>query len=365
MTRTTLGLLAFLLASAAASAQSVYVDFGSATSPWGVPPATYGGAAAPGVWNAVASSPATGLLDVTGAATGVSLVSSSVPMLDACGHASTTGADESLYDDRWFFDPVAVTLTVSGLQPGTYRVHLHALVAPCVDMFSPLTVAISTATPASDSISAIGWSGAPAAGQNYTVQYKTIASGDDIVLQISAPSGFTSFTQYCGLQLVRVPGPEPFCSGDGSATVCPCGNAGAPGRGCENSFTTGGARLRMTFGGLASVAHDSVELSVSGTPPTSSGLYFQGTSPIAGGLGSAFGDGLRCVGGSIVRLGTKVSSGGSSAYPEPGDPSVSARGLVPATGGTRNYQVWYRNAAAYCTASTFNLSNGLTLEWGP
>jgi hypothetical protein len=43
---------------------------------------------------------------------------------------------------------------------------------------------------------------------------------------------------------------------------------------------------------------------------------------------------------------------------------VSVRGLV-ATPGTRNYQVWYRNAAAFCAPSTFNLTNGLSLTWAP
>ena len=44
------------------------------------------------------------------------------------------------------------------------------------------------------------------------------------------------------------------------------------------------------------------------------------------------------------------------------DPSVSVKGLITAP-GTRTYQVWYRNAAAFCTASTFNLSNGVSIVW--
>jgi len=40
----------------------------------------------------------------------------------------------------------------------------------------------------------------------------------------------------------------------------------------------------------------------------SSALYFQGTTQMAGGAGIAFGDGLRCAGGSIVRLGTKTNA---------------------------------------------------------
>jgi hypothetical protein len=29
------------------------------------------------------------------------------------------------------------------------------------------------------------------------------------------------------------------------------------------------------------------------------------------------------------------------------------------------YQAWFRNSAAYCTSSTFNLSNGLRATWLP
>ncbi|MCY2959186.1 MAG: hypothetical protein NTY35_03390 [Planctomycetota bacterium] len=34
-------------------------------------------------------------------------------------------------------------------------------------------------------------------------------------------------------------------------------------------------------------------------------------------------------------------------------------------GSRRSDQVWYRNAAAFCTASTFNLTNGLSAVWVP
>ncbi len=155
--------------------------------------------------------------------------------------------------------------------------------------------------------------------------------------------------------------PTTYCFGDGTGSACPCGNDGAAGHGCAHSLNPSGARL--TGSGMASLANDSVVLS--GTDmPDSSALYFQGTTQMSGGFGSAFGDGLRCASGSIVRLGTKSNVGGSSQFPGVGDPSVSARGLVT-TAGTRTYQVWYRNAASFCTASTFNLTNGVLLEWTP
>jgi hypothetical protein len=96
--------------------------------------------------------------------------------------------------------------------------------------------------------------------------------------------------------------------------------------------------------------------------PNSSALYFQGTTQTLGGLGTMFGDGLRCAGGSIVRLKTVTNAAGSSQFPGAGDPHVSVKGMIAAP-GTRTYQVWYRNAAAYCTPSTFNLTNGAEVAW--
>jgi hypothetical protein len=151
-----------------------------------------------------------------------------------------------------------------------------------------------------------------------------------------------------------------FCFGDGSGTACPCGNA-SPAldqSGCLSSLGNGG-KLRAY--GLASIGQDT--LTLSGTQmPNSSALYFQGTTQQNGGLGVAFGDGLRCAGGSILRLATKLNAGGGSQYPAGADLPISVRGnLVP--GDTRHYQVWYRNAASFCTASTFNLTNGVSIVW--
>jgi len=156
-------------------------------------------------------------------------------------------------------------------------------------------------------------------------------------------------------------GATPFCFGDGSGTACPCGNAGAAGNGCASSVNVNGANLSAT--GTPSILNDTLVLVGTGMP-NSSALYFQGTSQLNGGLGSVFGDGLRCAGGNIIRLGTKANQGGASQYPSGADPLISVRGNNSA-GGTRTYQIWYRNAAAFCTASTFNLSNGVQLTWLP
>jgi hypothetical protein len=149
----------------------------------------------------------------------------------------------------------------------------------------------------------------------------------------------------------------PYCFGTPAA--CPCGNGGAPGNGCANSVFAGGANLAAA--GLASVSADSVVLTAS-SMPAGPGLYFQGTTQPT----VVFGDGVKCVGGSVIRLAVKISGAtGTSSYPVAGDPSVSLKGAIPAGGGTRFYQVWYRNAGPFCTPSTFNLTNGLAIVWTP
>jgi hypothetical protein len=150
-----------------------------------------------------------------------------------------------------------------------------------------------------------------------------------------------------------------YCSGDGSGTACPCANPGTAGAGCANSLDPNGARLDGA--GTASLGNDTYQIAAAGMPD-STALYLQGSTQQNGGAGSVFGDGLRCVAGSIVRLGIKTNAGGASQYPSIGDPSVSLRGGIAAP-GTRRYQVWYRNAAAFCTPSTFNLTNGVEVTW--
>jgi plastocyanin len=154
----------------------------------------------------------------------------------------------------------------------------------------------------------------------------------------------------------------PYCFGDGSGTPCPCGNSSAVGSslGCLHSLGTGGG---LTATGSPSVTGDTVVLAGAGMP-NSSALYFQGTTQPGAGLGAVFGDGLRCTAGTVTRLGTKTNAGGGSTWPSGADPAVSVKGNVPA-GATRNYQVWYRNAASFCTVSTFNLTNGYSIAWTP
>jgi hypothetical protein len=149
-----------------------------------------------------------------------------------------------------------------------------------------------------------------------------------------------------------------FCSGDGSAGFCPCNNMGAVGHGCASSVNPNGALLTMT--GFPSTLADTSALRIEGVPGTSSCLFFQGT---ASSNAMPFGDGLRCVAGNVVRIGTANASGGVATFPPAGGSTLSSLGFLPINGGRRTYQTWYRNSANFCTTSVFNMSNGLDIAW--
>jgi len=161
-------------------------------------------------------------------------------------------------------------------------------------------------------------------------------------------------------QIAEMPSHGTFCHGDGSSVACPCGNnsAATDAEGCLHSGGIGG-RLRAY--GTASVAGDRVVMHALRLPPSTQGLLFQGTGPIPA---APFGDGLRCAGGNILRLGVKTACNGQIAWPEPGNLPLSvAGGIAPPTVAT--YQVWYRNQAAFCTPSTFNVTNAVRVAWTP
>jgi hypothetical protein len=192
-----------------------------------------------------------------------------------------------------------------------------------------------------------------AVGSPYTIQ---------IGSQPGSPGGPASFT------ISETPGGGPtstYCYGDGSGTQCPCANNGLPRHGCGNSVNSGGAKLDAI--GDARVSADTLVLRGAGMPPSSTAVYFQGTLQVNNGAGVVLGDGLRCVAGTFIRLGYKVNNGaGGSGYGGPiGDTPISVRGSIPSVGATRQYQIYYRNPAAFCTNATFNLSNGLQAIWSP
>jgi hypothetical protein len=176
-------------------------------------------------------------------------------------------------------------------------------------------------------------------------------NGYYIVIELTLSTGAE------GAYMIEVAPGTAYCFGDGSGAACPCANLGGPGEGCANGTGAGGI---LSATGSASVSLGNLSLDVAQCPSGQPGLLFQGLNATGGGLGSIFGDGLRCAGGSVVRLETVFLDGGGSGS---SSVNISAKGGV-SSGDTRYYQFWYRDPAGSPCGALFNLTNGLELNWG-
>jgi hypothetical protein len=153
----------------------------------------------------------------------------------------------------------------------------------------------------------------------------------------------------------------PFCLGDGTGAACPCANTGAPGNGCASAAFPGGARLSSTGIAGASLATDTLVLTATDVPGP--GLFFQANG--LAGVPIAFGDGQLCAAAGIIRLGVVFPTAGVATYPGGLTPNpIHIQGSV-LNGDTKHYQCWYRSVPGLCGVDNFNLTQGLTLVWGP
>jgi hypothetical protein len=150
---------------------------------------------------------------------------------------------------------------------------------------------------------------------------------------------------------------------------CPCQNANtAYDSGCGNFVFDSGASLSAN--GTPSLSADTLRFATQHEWPEATSALLQGTSVIPGGV--VYGQGVRCVAGSLARLYVAGAVGGSISVPRPGDPSVSAlsaqRGDTIPAGATRFYLVYYRTPYVQggCPpTSTFNCTQTGSVVWGP
>jgi len=163
-----------------------------------------------------------------------------------------------------------------------------------------------------------------------------------------------------------------FCHpGLAGVIPCPCSNPpGGPDQGCNNSTNTGGAALFAA--GIAYLSMDTLVFTTTEENPTATSIVLQGTAEIA--TGAVFGQGVRCVGGTLKRLYVKAAVAGGILAPDSGagDASVSARSAalgdpIP-PGESRYYMVYYRDPIVLggCPAtSTFNATPAGQVGWWP
>lgn len=110
--------------------------------------------------------------------------------------------------------------------------------------------------------------------------------------------------------------------------------------------------------GVPSFTTNDLVLACDGLPPATVGFFFAGTHPYDPGV--VFGNGLRCVGGDVIRLGI-VHANGSVATQAQDLASAVYAGVQP--GDTRYFQFEYRNQAA--GGAGFNTSDALLVTFCP
>jgi hypothetical protein len=124
--------------------------------------------------------------------------------------------------------------------------------------------------------------------------------------------------------------------------------------------------------GSPKLSADDLAFTTSGQTPNALGVLVQGDAFLLG--GEAYGQGVRCVGGSLLWLFTKAAVGQGMTVPDAaaGEPSISARssalGDTIGAGETRWYFVFYRdpNVLGGCApGTTFNSTPTRQATWAP
>jgi hypothetical protein len=189
---------------------------------------------------------------------------------------------------------------------------------------------------------------------NQTVEYWHGYMDDLQVYKDALTSAQIAFLfQNPGASVSQTPGLS-HCFGDSSATNCPCGNLGSSGDGCVNS-TGRGAKLLLT--GSASFGMDDLLAQGTQLVPGSLSVLFAGHQSLNAGSGMVFGDGLRCAGGQVRRLGVRMADSNGNAGWGPGLTSTAQW----APGDSRSLQVWYQDLGGSPCGAGFNTSQAMQL----
>ncbi len=141
-------------------------------------------------------------------------------------------------------------------------------------------------------------------------------------------------------------------NGNGIPDECECDAT----RYCLTSPNSVGSGARITASGSFSVSINDTVLLTTGLPASQFGLYYYGPNQVQ----IPFGNGLRCVGGQVFRLGVQLSDAGGTMTRALDVDSLPSGGDIDA-GDTWNFQCWYRDPAD--GGAAFNLSDGLSIRF--
>lgn len=146
----------------------------------------------------------------------------------------------------------------------------------------------------------------------------------------------------------------------GGGTGC----ATPPSTYCVTTPNSVGSGALIGFAGTGSIAANNLTLLASGCPPAKSGVFFYGPNAISP---VPFGDGQRCVGGGLTRIGPLLTTSASGDVVRSLDLTqspftTSQNPVLP--GLTYYFQFWYRDLAGPGSAGT-NLTDGLEVPFCP
>lgn len=339
------------------AAQDFNLDFGPVGGTSGTPPSTFAAGGQAGHWTAVSAAAQSNLRDVNGNSTGASIAMSPGALFHECAVAGPGGDDGALLFDRVYYSWPAdtKTITLQGLAPGPYRARAYGLNG-CEAEWD-FSIGFDHGPGPSTLCGAFtgAWGGALQEGAVFGTCEFTLAAGADLVLELCCPT-LIEDSKLCALQLEQLDLWTDICLGDGGAGVCPCANQTAGAQGCANSSGNG---ARLVPSGSTSVAADDLRFTGFDLIPGRAALLFVGDQLAPSGV--TLGDGLRCVGGAIQRLGVRAPQANGNA-------NWSA-GLQPVggwqAGDRRGFQVWYRDTLGGPCGSGFNLSQAIDVTFVP
>ena len=103
------------------------------------------------------------------------------------------------------------------------------------------------------------------------------------MLEFNVTTGQATVLATTGVNFVGIGGVIPpvelvaYCFGDGSATLCPCGNFGTPGKGCANSSGDGAV---LSGGGTTSIGQNDLTGHGTNLIPSQAALLFVGNNAV-------------------------------------------------------------------------------------
>jgi len=180
--------------------------------------------------------------------------------------------------------------------------------------------------------------GVVSVGTSLTVTVPANAGSGDVLVKIS------------GTGNDKLSNPWPFLEDLGPVCFAPANSCFTS----PNSVDPVGAI--MGYGGTQSVAANDLILLATGCPPNAAGLFYYGANETF----VTFGNGFRCIGSPVFRLGViNVNVFGDAAF----NLNLNSVPGPIIVGDTKFFQFWYRNPAG--GGAGFNLSDSLAVPFCP